>query len=385
MKKILFIVNVDKFFISHRLPIALECINQGYEVHLACALTGSESYLQNLGIITHSIPFTRAGTSILQEIKASIHTYKIIKLLKPEVVHMVTVKPVAYGGVMCKLLGINKRVASISGLGYAFIDQSIKANIIKHIILLFYKFSLKNKNTHVIFQNENDKQLFIDYGMIDASQSVIIRGSGVDLNEYVVIPEPSDIPVVMFVARLLYDKGIREFIAAVRLIKNKHVKFKAVLVGNIDENPNSAKQDEITQWQDEGVIEYWGYRDDIPLVLSQSNIVVLPSYREGLPKSLIEAAACGRAVVTTNVPGCRDAITPDVTGLLVDVKDHITLANAIEILISNSELRHKMAYNGRKLAEQAFDIRGVVQMHLNIYNSPSSTLNEKQIYESKNQ
>lgn len=377
MKKILFIVNVDKFFISHRLPIALECINKGYEVHIACASTGAEAYLQNLGITTHSIPLTRAGISIFEEIKAFVKIYKIIKLLRPDVVHMVTAKPVAYGGVACKLLGIHKRVVSISGLGYAFIDSSRKAKLIKNIILMFYRFSLNNKKTQVVFQNENDKQLFIHYGMVRESQSVIIRGSGVDLTKYVVQPEPTDVPVVMFVSRLLYDKGIREFIAAVRLIKSNRINFRAVLVGNIDENPNSAKQHEIKQWQEEGTIEYWGYREDIPKVLSQSNIVVLPSYREGLPKSLIEAAACGRAVVTTDVPGCRDAITPDVTGLLVDVKDHLTLAKAIELLIINPELRHQMASHGRELAEQSFDIKSVVQIHMQIYSSSSANFNDK--------
>ncbi|MCI2291184.1 glycosyltransferase family 4 protein [Enterobacter sp. I4] len=369
MKKILFVVNVDSFFISHRLPIALECISKGYEVHLACALTGSEEYLKNLGIITHPIPLTRAGISVIKEIKAFLKIYKIIKALRPDVVHMITAKPVAYGGVACKLLGVNRRVASISGLGYAFIDSSLKAKLIKNIILLFYSFSLKNERTQVIFQNENDKQLFIHYGMIRESQAVIIRGSGVDLTRYVVQPEPTDVPVVMFVSRLLYDKGIREFIAAVRLIKKENIKFRAVLVGNIDENPNSAKDFEIEQWQNEGIIEYWGYREDIPQVMSYSNIVVLPSYREGLPKSLIEAAACGRAVVTTDVPGCRDAITPDVTGLLVDVKDHLTLADSIKLLLNNPELRHQMAFNGRELAEQSFDIKSVVQIHMKIYNS----------------
>lgn len=377
MKKILFIVNVDKFFISHRLPIALECIHKGYEVHIACALTGAETQLQDLGINVHSIPLTRAGISLFEEIKAFIHIYKVIKLLRPDVVHMITAKPVAYGGVACKLLGINKRVASISGLGYAFIDNSLKAKLIKNVILMLYKFSLKNISTQIIFQNENDKKLFIHYGIIRESQSVLIRGSGVDLSEYVVKPESIDVPVVMFVSRLLYDKGIREFIAAVRLLKSQQIDFRAVLVGSTDENPNSAKQHEIKQWQDEGIIEYWGYREDIPQVLSQSNIVVLPSYREGLPKTLIEAAACGRAVVTTDVPGCRDAITPDITGLLVDVKDHLTLANSIKSLILNPELRYKMASHGRELAEQSFDIKNVVRIHMQIYNYSSANFNDK--------
>ncbi|EEV7658269.1 glycosyltransferase family 4 protein [Escherichia coli] len=376
MKKILFIVNVDKFFISHRLPIALECIKNGYEVHLTCAMTDSTSYLQKLGIITHPIPLSRAGISILNEINTCFHIYNTVKKIKPDIVHMVTVKPVAYGGVVCKLLKIKKRVASISGLGYAFIDQSIKAKIIKNIVVLLYRISLKNKNTSVIFQNLNDKDYFTNCGIIKKHQSVLIRGSGVDLVRYKVKPEPLGKPVVMLVSRLLYDKGIREFIDAVRLVKQK-IDFSAVLVGSIDANPNSAKENEIMQWQNEGIIEYWGYRDDIPEVLCQSNLVVLPSYREGLPKCLIEAAACGRAVVTTDVPGCRDAIIPNVTGILVEVKDHITLANAIETLIINPELRHQMAVKGRELAEQVFDIDNVVKLHLEIYNSSYHPVNEK--------
>ncbi|NHH89285.1 glycosyltransferase family 4 protein [Pseudoalteromonas sp. MB47] len=364
--KILYIVNVDWFFISHRLPIALEAMKNGYEVHIACGVTDKKSYLESLGIFVHPLQLTRSGTSLVKELKVLAELWRITKSIKPEVTHTVTIKGVVYGGIVTRLLKTKVRVASISGLGYVFIDTSMKAKLLKNIIKKFYSFAL-GVDTRVIFQNKNDKTIFVDGNIIKPSQSLLIRGSGVDLNQFKYLPEPTSQKTVMFLARLLKDKGLIEFCKAAEIV-NKTENAKFVLVGDLDpDNPNSITEDELNTYTNNSTVEHWGYSTSVESVIPKSHIMVLPSYREGLPKSLLEAAACGRAVITTDVPGCRDAIEPNLTGLLVKVKDYKELAKAIQKLLRNDDLRKQFGEAGRSLAEESFCINDVVARHLTIY------------------
>lgn len=372
-KRLLFVVNVDWFFVSHRLPIALAAMGHGYEVHLACALTDKAEQLRTLGINVHSLPLSRSGTSIKSELKCFYNVYQLVREIKPDVIHMVTIKPVLYAGIASRLLSVKTRVASISGLGFVFIAHGIKATILRNLITKLYKFALHRKNTQVIFQNPNDRDLFLKQSIIKSEQVTMIRGSGVSLENYQVRSEPAGTPVVMLVARLLTDKGVLEFVDAARLLKASRCDVRMVMVGDTDENPKSVSYEQIEEWTKQGIVEHWGYSTDVADTMAKSQIVVLPSYREGLPKSLIEAAACGRAVITTDVPGCRDAITPGVTGLLVPVKDAHALAAAIKQLLGNNVMRRQMGRAGRDLAEQAFSIEHVIQSHLMIYGGMRNT------------
>lgn len=372
-KRLLFVVNVDWFFVSHRLPIALAAINNGYEVHLACALTDKAEQLTALGIQVHPLPLSRSGTSLGSELKCFYHIYRLVKKIQPEVIHMVTIKPVLYAGIVSRLLAVKTRVASISGLGFVFIAQGLKAKLLRTLISKLYRLALHRENTQVIFQNPNDRDLFLKQRIIKSEQVQMIRGSGVYLDHYQVKPEPEGTPVVMLVARLLIDKGVLEFVEAARLLKTKQSAVRMVLVGDTDENPKSISTKQLEEWTKQGIVEHWGYSTNVAETMAQSHIVVLPSYREGLPKSLIEAAACGRAVITTDVPGCRDAITPDVTGLLIPVKNAPALAEAIERLASDTALRQQMGQSGRALAKQAFTIEHVIQSHLMIYGGMRNT------------
>lgn len=366
-KKLLFIVNVDWFFVSHRLPIALEALKSGYEVHIACQFTDKFDYLSSLGFKLYPLTLSRSGTSLRSELATILEIFKLSKRINPDVVHMVTIKPVIYGGIVSRILRVKQRVASISGLGYVFIAQGLKYKFLRRAVALLYRLALRRCDTDVIFQNPNDRDLFIYLGIIRSEQATMIRGSGVDLSGYAVKPEPEQKPVVMFVARLLVDKGVYEFVDAARYFQKQDYPVRMVLVGDVDENPKSVKQHELTQWVAEGHLEYWGYTKEVAETMAKANIVVLPSYREGLPKCLIEAAACGRAVITTDVPGCRDAITPDVTGVLIPVKSSEALVTAIRDLVENKERRKQMGKQGRLLAEQAFDIKTVVKIHLDLY------------------
>jgi glycosyltransferase involved in cell wall biosynthesis len=246
--------------------------------------------------------------------------------------------------------------------------QGVRARLLRNFVNWLYRFALGHPNIRVIFQNPEDRSVLLDKGALNLNQTVLIRGSGVSLEDYPHRPEPVGIPVVVFAARLLRDKGVGEFVEAARLLHSRGVQVRFRLIGSPDPgNPTTITENELNTWRKEGEVELLGFRDDIPELFAEANIVALPSYGEGLPKVLIEAAACGRAVVTTDCPGCRDAIEAGTTGLLVPVRDPIALAEAIEMLIKDNDLRHRMGQAGRVLAELEFGVEKVVDAHLNAY------------------
>lgn len=368
MGKILYLVNVDWFFISHRLPIAKAALEAGYEVHVATGVTSKKTELESYGFIVHSLPIRRGKTSLISELATYKNIVSIFRQIKPDLIHLITIKPVLFGGLatyFCKVRGV---VSAISGLGYVFTAEGRTAKARRWLVGCVYFLAMRHKNLKVIFQNKDDQQVLCKAASLSTSSTVMIPGSGVDLNQFRYIAESERALVVVMASRLLLDKGVVEFVdAAVRLSERfKQVTFK--LVGSIDsDNPASVTEKQIVSWKSKGVVQVLGQHDNIAQLLSDAHIVVLPSYREGFPKGLIEAAACGRAVVTTDVPGCRDAIIPDETGLLVPVRDSKALADAIQVLLENSEMRKKMGIAGRKLAEERYSIDKVVATHLSIY------------------
>lgn len=288
--------------------------------------------------------------------------------IRPDLVHLVTIKPVLYGGLMARLANVPAMVAAISGLGTVFIDRKQAQSLMRCGVEWLYRLALGYSNAKVIFQNPDDRAALIAMGAVREEKAALIRGSGVSLADYPMRPEPEGVPVVTFAARLLKDKGVMEFAEAARELKRRGVTARFWLAGSLDAgNLTSISEEDLSQWRKERVVEVLGYQSNIPNLFANSNIVVLPSYREGLPKALIEAAACGRAVVTTDVPGCRDAIEPEKTGLLVPVQDAAALANAIQSLIDDPQRRKQMGVSGRALAEREFAIEKVVNTHLAIY------------------
>ncbi|UCN01138.1 glycosyltransferase family 4 protein [Sulfurimonas sp. SWIR-19] len=364
-KKILFVVNVDWFFLSHRLPLALEALKKGYEVYIACGITDKKEVLESFGLKVLPLNISRGATGVKGEVQAFSEIYKTLKKTNPDVVHFVTIKPVLYGGIASRFLDIGKKVFSISGLGFVFIKQGFKAAIVKNIVKGMYQFALGGKNSYVIVQNPDDKSVIRSISNLPV---VTIRGSGVDLSQYNYIKENTENIKVSMACRLLKDKGVFEYVEAAKVLKTRGIDVEFELYGDIDlDNPASLTDEDVRKIQADGFVTVHSFSNDIASVFSNANIVVLPSYREGLPKVLIEAAACGRAVVTTDVPGCRDAIEPDITGILCKVRDAVSLADAIEKLILDNELRNAMGKAGRQLAEREFDIKKVVQKHFEIY------------------
>lgn len=370
-RRLLFVVNVDWFFVSHRLPIALEAMRQGYEVHIAAGLTDQRARLESLGLVVHPLALDRSSTGLMAQWRLMLQMRELFRRVRPDVVHLVTIKPVLLGGLVARLCRVPGVVAAISGLGFVFVDRGMKAALRRGVVAGLYRLALGHPNLTAIFQNQDDCATLTRLARLPTRKATLIRGSGVDLALYAHTPPPTGAPVVMLAARLLADKGVREFVAAARQVKQQlaeAVPVRFVLVGTTDpSNPASLTQDEVTRWVHEGVVEWWGHRTDMPQTLSQANMVVLPSYREGLPKVLIEAAATGRPVVTTDVPGCRDAIDPGVTGVLVPARSADALANAIADLLRHPTKSLAMGMAGRTLAENAFDLKQVVARHLDIY------------------
>jgi glycosyltransferase involved in cell wall biosynthesis len=366
--RLLFVVNNPAFFLSHRLPLALAAQRAGYDVHVATMAGDSVSRIQGHGLTHHAIPMTRSGKNPVQELRTVWALYQLFRRLRPDVVHLVTIKPVLYGGIAARLAGVPAMVSAISGLGFVFVAKGAKAALVRQVVAMLYRLALGHRNSRIVFQNGNDRDVLAGLGAVRDGQVVMIRGSGVNLADYAAVAEPPPPVVALMVARLLRDKGLQEFVEAARILRREGVNVRMRLAGGIDPgNPASVTQADVDAWQQEGLIEALGERSDVAALYAASHIAVLPSYREGLPKSLIEAAACGRAVVTTDVPGCRDAIEPDTTGLLVPSQDAPALAAAIGRLVNDDALRQKMGHAGRVLAEREFDIDDVCRKHLDIY------------------
>ncbi len=367
--RLLFVVNNPAFFMSHRAPVALAARRAGYEVHVATMDGPAVAEIEALGMTHHVIPMTRSGKHPLQELATLAALLRLFRRLRPRVVHLVTIKPVLYGGIAARLARVHGMVAAISGLGFVFLSRSFKMRMVRAVVARLYRIALGHPNSRVIFQNASDRDLLKSLGAVRDEQVVMIRGAGVDLRACRALPEPPEPPVVAtMVARLLRDKGVREFVEAARLLRERGAPVTMQLVGGVDAgNPASATPEEVARWQQAGYVRALGERSDVADLYAASHIAVLPSYREGLPKSLIEAAACGRAVVTTDVPGCRDAIEPGKTGVLVPVRDAQALAEAIARLASDPAGRQAMGAAGRALAEREFDIEKVARTHVALY------------------
>ncbi|MEJ2034030.1 MAG: glycosyltransferase family 4 protein [Deltaproteobacteria bacterium] len=368
-KRLLFLVNVDWFFLSHRLPIAIAARNQGYEVHIATSITDKLEELKSHGLVVHPLAIWRSRVGLISETRTFWEILAVFKNVRPQIVHLVTIKPVILGGIAARLTGVPGVVAAISGLGFVFIAKGAKAAIVRALVAGLYRLALGKKNLRIILQNTHNRSLLLARKAVKPEKVVMIRGSGVDLSIYQKTPEPDGLPVVTLAARLLRDKGVCEFVEAARLLAKQQVRARFWLAGDPDPgNPHSISQSQIDAWRREGSVELLGFRKDIEKLFAASQVIVLPSYYgEGLPKVLIEAAACGRAVVTTDHPGCRDAIEPGHTGMLVPAGDAVALAAAILHLLEDNKLRQSMGNAGRQLAEREFAIEKIVTAHLAVY------------------
>ena len=368
--RLLFVVNTLSFFLSHRYPIAEKALQEGYEVHVACSVDTPMDDLQSHGLYIHPIPLHRSSISLFSNAVTFFYLLHLFIKLRPNIVHLVTIKPIIFGGLAARVTAIPAVVASISGLGFIYTSDGFMALCRKKFVNLAYRIALSHSNINVIFQNDEDRKIILSSTGLNKENTKLIKGSGVDLDRYAFSPMPSGIPIVAFIARLLKDKGLLEFLKAAEEFAELGISARFIVVGQMDtDNPASVTWEVLNPFIKNQAIEFWGHRDNINDIIRACSIVVLPSYREGFPKTLMEAAACGRPIVTTDVPGCRDAIIDGKSGVLVPPKNIKALRNAIANLIRHPKNCTSFGKAGRALAETEFDINFIVAKHMSLYSS----------------
>lgn len=375
-KRILYVVNEAHFFYSHRLAIAKAAVAEGFDVHLAVPSDNvwapadfSVASLERHGITTHELPLSRRGVNPLVELRTFLSLLKLFRRLRPDLVHLITIKPILYGGLAARLSRIPSVVYAVPGLGHLSVAKDPVTTTIRWFVQALMRRSLKHGNATVIVQNPEDLAEITRFVKIPAERIVLIRGSGIPLDDYACRPEATGTPLVILPARLIWEKGVGEFVAAARLLRDQGVTARFALLGNTHpSNKRAVPEAQLKEWDAAGDIEWWGRREDMPDVYASAHIVCLPSrYGEGVPRSLLEAAACGRAIVTTDIPGCREAVRHGETGLLVPQGDVAALSDALKTLIEEPDLRHRLGAAGRRLAEAEFSVESVVSRTLKIY------------------
>ena len=369
MNKLFIVVNVDWFFLSHRLPVALAAQKVGCAVPIVTADTGKLKDIEAKGLKVINLPMSRSGMNIKEELGTMNFLRKLYKRERPDVVHHVGMKTILWGTLAAKFSRVNGVVNAVSGLGGFFAEdnKSILAKVMPKVL----KFSHNRKNLLVIFQNQEDRAMYVKKRIIDDGQARFIKGSGVDLQEFDYTPEPAEGKInIILTARMIVEKGVFLLSEAAEKLRSEYEdKADFWLVGGIDDHPGAITKEQLDVVCDGKYIKWLGYRTDVKELLQQSHIVAFPSYyMEGLPKSLIEACAIGRPIITTQSIGCKDTVDDGVNGFLIPPKDVYALTDKLKILIDDAELRQKMGKAGRQKAEKEFSLDVVIEKHLSIYN-----------------
>jgi glycosyltransferase involved in cell wall biosynthesis len=367
--KLLYLVTEDWYFVSHRLALATAARNMGFEVAVATRRGKQAEAIKDAGLRLLPIKLSRSGVSPLREVRSVSELIRLYRREKPDIVHHIALKPVVYGSIAARLAGVQHVVNALMGLGYVFASDRPKARMLRPLVEYLLRGALHHRSSRTIVQNRQDEELLKQRGLAPESTIRLIRGSGVDPADYASAPPPTGQPLVILPARLLRDKGVMEFAEAARTLKAEGAKARFAFVGAPDPgNPASVTKQEIDALVRAGSIEYWGWRDNMPSVLAQASIVCLPSYYgEGLPKALLEAAASARAIVATDVPGCRDVVKQGVNGWLVPPRDPVALAHALRKAINDPELCARYGVAGRALVEREFSLEQVIGETLAIY------------------
>lgn len=365
MKALLF-ANTSWYLYNFRLPLAQALRERGHEVILLSPADEYSPLLIREGFRWVRFDFETRSTNPLRELETTRRLLNVYRREKPDVVHHFTVKCVLYGSLAAHLTGTTQIINSITGLGYIFSGENPGRRLLQIPLEIIYRRLLKG--TAVIFQNPDDRALFLRKKMVQVAQAHLIRGSGVDIRRFTPNPEPPGLPVVILPARLLRDKGIIEFVEAARLLKSRGVDARFVLVGEVDpNNPSTITPQQVREWEQKGLVESWGWRTDMEKIYASAHIVCLPSYREGVPKSLLEAAAAGRPIVTTDAPGCREVVRHGENGLLVPPRQVQPLAEALRQLIEDAGARARMGARSRSIAESEFALEKVISATLALY------------------
>jgi glycosyltransferase involved in cell wall biosynthesis len=373
--RVVIVVNADDFFVSHRLALGAALRDAGYDVTVVAGESPARAVIERERLRFLPLAIQRGGRSPLRELQTLLSLLRTYLSERPDIVHHVTIKPVLYGTLAARLVGVPAIINAVSGLGFVFIERpgnGLAERALRAAVSLAYRTILFSDRVSVIFQNQDDAATFLSRGFVRQHQVSLIRGSGVDIERF----KPSRLPpgpgVALLASRLLWDKGVGEFVEAARMLRARGSKARFVLVGAPDsQNPASIPEEHIREWVREGVVEWWGKKtqQEMPDILASAHVVILPSYREGMPLVLAEAAASGRACIATDVPGCREIVHDGENGWLVPVRDAHALAGAMTDALSDEAELHRRGTAGRRLAESDFALSSVIAQTLALYDS----------------
>jgi glycosyltransferase involved in cell wall biosynthesis len=367
--RLLLLVTEDWYFWSHRLDLARAVRDAGYEVFVATRLKDHGKRIEDEGFRLLPIRLLRRNRRPLRELLAVFELARLYRRVGPDIVHHVAMKPILYGSWAARIARVPAVVNAFAGLGHVFSAAGLGTKLMRFFLKPALKSALALPCSRVVFQNAEDAEELIRAGVVSPRQAAVIPGSGVDVSKFIPSPEAKEEPLVILASRMLWDKGIGEFIEAIRLLTEDRLRAKYALVGMIDrENPRHIAESQLIDWQKAGLAEWWGYRDDMRQVLGAAHIVVLPTYYgEGLPKVLLEAAACARPIIATNTRGCTAIVRDGENGLLVPPKDPQALAQAISTLVSDPALRARMGARGREIVVKEFAADRISRITLDLY------------------
>lgn len=366
--RLLYLITEDWYFWSHRLDLARVAMQAGFDVSIATRVTDHGDRIRREGFRLFPLTLYRRSRNPFVELSAVLELVRLYRRERPVIVHHVALKPILYGSIAAWCAGVPVVVNAFAGLGYAFTDQNRRGGVLRTCLGHALRLLLKLNGSVVVFQNRDDRDLLVKEGVVALPRTRVIPGSGIDTKVFDIRPPSPGNPIVMLASRMLWDKGIGDFVEAARRLKSDAVSARFVLVGRSDEhNPAAIAPEQLQRWVHEGVVEWWGHRDDMAETLALATIVVLPSYREGLPKVLLEAAACGKPLVAADVPGCRDIVTPGVNGILVHARDPAALAKGIDSLLRDSSLRIAMGMAGREAVVRGFSVERIAGQTVDLY------------------
>jgi len=370
-RTLLFLVRDDWYFASHRLPLAKAAAAIGFRVVVATAVDRHGEALRAAGCEVIAVPAFRAR-GLAGRLAVVWQVIRLYRDVRPDVAHHVALLPIVVGGIARRFCGTRHIIDAIAGRGFVFTSTSLKARALRPLLLLALRFGLarpRGGSVHTIVQNADDGHFLLQHNLARKSEIVLVPGVGVDLRAFVPVEPPGGTPVVILAARMLWDKGINEFVQAARILRQRGVPARLVLIGaSEDDGPRWVPTAQLENWSVEGIIEWWGQRTEMPSILGSSHVVALPTaYGEGVPKILLEAAASGRPIVTTDVAGCRDVVRQNDNGILIPPHDALALANAIERLVKDAPLRRRMGQRGRARAESDFSIEDAATQTLSLY------------------
>ncbi len=368
MKRLLFIVSEDWYFVSHRLHLAETAIRAGYRVGVLTRITRHRERIVSAGIEVIDWNLNRRSRNPLTELSAVARLIGAVRNFRPDLIHAVALKPVLYAALAARLVGPKARVFALGGLGFVFSSARTAVRLLRPLVVGAFRLALTGKNTRLILQNPDDLKLLTSAGVIDAARVRLIRGAGVDTEAFRPRTERDGEPLVILPARMLWDKGVGEFVSCARKLRQSGLVARFALVGEPDEhNPECVPEEQLRQWVQAGDVEWWGRCDEMPAVYAGAHVVCLPSYREGLPKALLEAASCARAIVTYDASGCREIVEDRKNGILVPIKDEHRLAEAIAELVRNAELRREMGAAGRAKVLREFSQEYIAAQTLEVW------------------